>query len=32
MSHEDIADHIIFLTALGVLLWVCWQGVTGQLT
>ncbi len=27
MSHEDIADHIIFLTALGVLLYVIAMGL-----
>ena len=27
----DIADRIIFLLALGVLLWVCWQGWHGGL-
>jgi hypothetical protein len=31
MNADDIADRIIFLMALGVLLWVCWQGATGGL-
>jgi hypothetical protein len=29
MSLDDVADRIIFLMALGVLLWVCWQGWHG---
>lgn len=28
MNADDLADRIIFLMALGVLLWVCWQGAT----
>jgi hypothetical protein len=31
VSLDDLADRIIFLMALGVLLWVCWQGATGGL-
>jgi hypothetical protein len=27
MSHEDFADHIIFLLALGVLVYVIAQGI-----
>jgi hypothetical protein len=31
VSLDDLADRIIFLMALGVLLWVCWQGWSGGL-
>jgi hypothetical protein len=31
MNLDDLADRIIFLMALGVLLWACWQGATGGL-
>jgi hypothetical protein len=31
VSLDDLADRIIFLIALGTLLWVCWQGWSGGL-
>jgi hypothetical protein len=31
MNADKLADRIIFLMALGVLLWVCWQGWRGGL-